>query len=138
MSDLDLLLSVPALLEPVELYPSLTQPLPVTQVFQSGETLEVEGDKVIYPVTTNDRTLAAVRAWDADGFARTEPGVTEVMEGLIESSEVEKISAKRLFTRWGRGNFMKSDADKVIRDTIKRLISRQLRKREYVCARLLC
>lgn len=137
MSDLDLLLSVPALMEPIEEYPSLSQPLPYTQVFQMGERKEVEGDRLIFGVTRNDRTLAAVRSWDSDGFKRKEPDVDEVMVGMIESAEEEDISAKRLFTRWGRGSFMKSDAQKIVSDTVKRLLSRQLRKREYICSRLL-
>ena len=137
MSELDLLLSVPTLLELVEQFPSFTDPLPFTRLFSMGESQDLDGDLVIYEKIQNDRRLAAVRGHSAEPFAASEPDSILVKQGTIQSAEKETITAERLFLRGGGGVLLKSNADQVVVRAVRRIISRLLRTREYVAATLL-
>lgn len=137
MSELDLLLSVPTLLEMVEQFPSFTDPLPFTKLFKSGDEQDLDGDTVIYEKVTNDRRLAAVRGHSSEPYEATEPTSTVVKEGVIYAQEKETITAERLFLRAGKGTFLRSNARQVIIKAIGRITSRLLRTREYVCSALL-
>lgn len=137
MSELDLLLSVPSFLDLVEQYPSFTEPLPFTQLFMRGGLETADGDRIIYERITNDRRLAAVRGPEAQAYVATEPNTVVIDQGLICTAEKEILHPKRLFLRAGHGTFLRSNAQDVIVRAVKRITSRLLRTREYVCATLL-
>lgn len=137
MSDLDLLLSVPTMMELVEQFPSFTDPLPFTRLFQMGGTEQADGDRIIYEKITNDRRLAAVRGHESEAFSATAPNRKLIEQGFVHCAEKEIIHPKELFLRAGPGTFMRSNAQDVVVRAVQRIVSRLLRTREYICATLL-
>lgn len=137
MSELDLLLSVPKLLDLVEQFPSISEDLPFTKLFQAGEKQTTDGDLVIFEKVQNDRRLAAIRGPSAEAFSATEPDSVVIKQGMVHSAEKEILTPERLFLRAGKGVFLRSNADGIVVRAVQRIISRLLRTREYVCSQLL-
>jgi len=137
MSDLDLLLSVPTLTELVEQFPSFTDPLPYTKLFQQGGMEQADGDRIVFEKLQNDRRLGAVRGHESEAYSATAPNRKMVEQGLIHAAEKEIIHPKELFLRAGPGTFMRANAENVIVRAVRRIVSRLLRTREYVCSQLM-
>lgn len=137
MSALDVLLSVPVLMNMVDRFPGLTKPGPFQQLFMKGDLVEADGDRAVFKRYTNDRRLAGVRTPSSQAHQETSPSQDVIDIGFVHCAVKETLTPQMLYSTAGPALIMRDNAEDVVARTAKRLMSRLLRTSEYVCARVL-
>jgi hypothetical protein len=137
MSALDLLLSVPTLMEMVEQFPSVDGPMAFEQLFKLGDQGRAEGTRAIFTRYANDRRLSPVRSPSGQAYLETAPDQAVIDVGFIHTACKEVIQPEHLYSRAGYGLIMAPNAAETVMRALKRCYARAHRTREYICARLL-
>jgi hypothetical protein len=106
-------------------------------MFMSADTLNADGDRILYEKITNDRNLAGVRGLESRAHKTAQPDRVYIEQGLIHAATAEEFSPKDLYYTAGYGTPLRSDAQSIIVKGVERILGKFWRLREYICARLL-
>lgn len=137
MSALDLLLSVPTLMEMVEQFPAIEGPMAFEQLFRKGDQGRAEGTRAIFTRFANDRRLAPARSPSGPAYLEQGPNQDVIDVGFIHTATKEVIKPEHLYSRAANGLIMAPNAAETVMRALKRGYARAHRTREYICARML-